>query len=384
MTNQLQTLTRLTLCIALLMMVAGVATAQPSLPLGTYTTTITAADNPPGPAFIGKWELTFTEGNRYRTARSGTVLIIVEGSYTLTSEQITFTDEGGPGSCHLTPGAATGTYRWTLDGNKLTVTTVRDTCFSRNYTLTVHPLLRVGQAATVSAAGFRAPVAAEAIVSAFGAFLATGTAVASTTPLPTSLAGTAVNIKDAAGTERAAPLFFVSPGQVNFQVPPGTTNGAATVTITSGDGSVSTGTVTIAAVAPGLFAANADGQGVAAAVALRVRVDGSSLYEPIARYDATLNPPRFVSVPLDLGPSADTVFLILYGTGIRSRSSLAAVTAGIGGTTAQVDYAGPAPDFVGLDQLNVRLPRSLIGRGEIDIALTVDGVTANAVRVNIK
>ncbi|MGH9842022.1 MAG: hypothetical protein ACREEM_24965, partial [Blastocatellia bacterium] len=197
----------------------------------------------------------------------------------------------------------------------MTLTTVSDNCTGRRIVLSIHPLRRVGQAATVSAASFRAPVAAEAIVSAFGAFLATSTTVASTTPLPTSLAGTAVNIKDAAGTERAAPLFFVSPGQVNFQVPPGATNGAATVTITSGDGSVSTGTVTIAAVAPGLFAANADGQGVAAAVALRARADGSSLYEPIARYDSTLNPPRFVSVPLDLGPTTDTVFLILYGTG---------------------------------------------------------------------
>ncbi len=383
MTNQLQTLIKLTTCTALLMVVVGVATAQPSLPLGTYTTTITAADNPPHPDFLARFELTFSEGNRYHNTRNGT-LFLGEGSYTLTSEQVTFTADGGPSGCHLMPGAAIGTYRWTLDGNKLTLTTVHDHCFGRNYTFTVHPLRRVGQAATVSAASFRAPVAAEAIVSAFGAFLATSTTVAGTTPLPTSLAGTAVNVKDAAGTERAAPLFFVSPGQVNFQVPPGTTNGAATVTITSGDSSRSTGVVTIAAVSPGLVAANADGQGVAAAVALRVRADGSSLYEPIARYDATLNPPRFVSVPLDLGPSADTVFLILYGTGIRSRGSLTAVTASIGGTAAQVDYAGPAPDFVGLDQLNVRLPRSLIGRGEIDIALTVDGVTANTVRVNIK
>lgn len=383
MTKLIQTLIKLTTCTALLMVVVGVATAQPSLPLGTYTTTITAADNPPHPDFIARFELTFSEGNRYRTIRNGT-LLIGEGSYTSTSEQVTFTIDGGPNACLQRPEWRTGTYRWTLDGNKLTLTTVHDHCDGRIYTFTVRPLLRVGQATMVSAASFRAPVAAEAIVSAFGAFLATSTTVASTTPLPTSLAGTRVFIKDAAGTERAAPLFFVSPGQVNFQVPPGTTNGAATVTITSGDGSVSTGTVTIAAVAPGLFAANADGQGVAAAVALRVRADGSSLYEPIARYDATLNPPRFVSVPLDLGPSADTMFLILYGTGIRHRGSLAAVTASIGGTAAQVDYAGPAPDFVGLDQLNVRLPRSLIGRGEIDIALTLDGVTANTVRVNIK
>src|SRR5262245_40388968 len=117
---------------------------------------------------------------------------------------------------------------------------------------------------------------------------------------------------------------------------------------------------------------------------LRIRADGSQSFEPVAQLDTTLNPPRFVSIPLDLGPSADTVFLILYGTGIRNRSSLMAVTAVIGGVNAQADYAGLVPGFVGLDQLNVRLPRSLIGRGEVDVALMVDGQAANVVQVNFK
>jgi uncharacterized protein (TIGR03437 family) len=47
-------------------------------------------------------------------------------------------------------------------------------------------------------------------------------------------------------------------------------------------------------------------------------------------------------------------------------------------------YAGETPGFVGLDQLNVRLSRSLIGRGEVDVVLTVNGRTANIVRVNIR
>jgi uncharacterized protein (TIGR03437 family) len=38
----------------------------------------------------------------------------------------------------------------------------------------------------------------------------------------------------------------------------------------------------------------------------------------------------------------------------------------------------------GLDQVNVAVPRTLIGRGEVDIVLAVDGKAANTVRVNIK
>src|SRR5205823_154648 len=109
---------------------------------------------------------------------------------------------------------------------------------------------------------------------------------------------------------------FVSPTQVNYQIPVETATGAATVTIRSGDGTVSIGVAQIAVVVPGLFAANANGQGVAAAVALRVKADGSQSYEAVAQFDPAQN--KFISRPLDLGPEGDQVFLLLLGTGIRS------------------------------------------------------------------
>jgi uncharacterized protein (TIGR03437 family) len=74
----------------------------------------------------------------------------------------------------------------------------------------------------------------------------------------------------------------------------------------------------------------------------------------------------------------------LFGTGVRFRSALSGVSAKIGGTDVQVLFAGPQGDFIGLDQLNIQLPRSLAGRGEVDLVLTVDGKTSNTVRVNIK
>ncbi len=235
----------------------------------------------------------------------------------------------------------------------------------------------------VSAASFTgARLASESITALFGAGLATTTQAATTLPLPDSIAGTSVKLTDSAGVDRKAPLFFVAPTQINLLVPPGTASGAATATVTSGNGNVFTGAIQIAAVAPGLFSANANGQGVTAAVALRARANGTQSFEPVATFDSTQN--RFVSVPIDVGPETDTVFLLLYGTGVRFRSALSGAGVKIGGVDAQVDYAGAQNDFAGLDQLNVRLPRSLIGRGEVDVALTVDGQMSNTVRINIK
>jgi len=236
-------------------------------------------------------------------------------------------------------------------------------------------------AVSVSAASFsRAGLASEAIASAFGTGLATTTQVATALPLPTDLAGTRVLVRDSAGVERPAPLFFVAPQQINYQIPPGTAAGTATIAIISGDGTVSVGTEQMAPVAPGLFSANADGQGVAAAIAVRVKPDGSQSFEPVFQSDGT----KLITRPIDLGPEGELVVLLLYGTGIRFRSDLSAVKVSLGGTSAEVQYAGAQGGFVGLDQLNVLVPRSLMGRGEIEAALTVDGKAANTVKINIR
>lgn len=251
-----------------------------------------------------------------------------------------------------------------------------------NYTVTATVTGGSAALATVSAASFRATeLAPDSIASAFGQNLATASATAATTPLPTSLAGSTVKVRDSVGTERLAPLFFVSSGQVNFVVPTGTAQGTATITVTNSSGATSAGTITISNVAPGFFSANANGSGVAAAVALRVSANGSQTFEAATRLDTTTN--RYVSVPIDLGVATDQVFAVLFGTGIRNRSSLAAVTAQVGGAAAQVQSAG-ASGQAGVDQINVLLPRSLAGRGEVDVVLTVNGKVANTVRVNIK
>lgn len=240
----------------------------------------------------------------------------------------------------------------------------------------------INRVANVSAASYDSSLlAGESIAVAFGSNLATSTAAA-TGSLPTTLAGTTVKVKDVVGTERAAPLFFVSPTQVNYQIPVGTSPGLALVTIVNSNGQQSQSAVQIASVAPGLFTANANGKGVAAATILRIKADGSQHFESVGAYDPAQN--QFVARPIDLGPATDQVFLLLFGGGIRFRSDVANVKVKIGGVNAAVSFAGSQGSFVGLDQINAQIPRSLIGRGEVDVTLTVDGKVANVVRVAIK
>lgn len=236
--------------------------------------------------------------------------------------------------------------------------------------------------ASVSAASYMGgDLATEEIVAAFGTGLATTTQVATTVPLPLDIGGTTVRIRDSNGVGRLAPLFFVAPTQVNYLVPAGTAQGAATVTITSSDGLVSVGTVNIVAVVPGLFSATSSGQGLAAATVLRIKNDGTQIFEPVGQFDASLG--RFVPIPIDLGPEGEQVFVLLFGTGFRSNSGLP-VSVKIGDANAEVLYAGPQGDFVGLDQANVRIPRSLIGKGDVNVMMTVGNKNANVVTLNIK
>jgi hypothetical protein len=69
--------------------------------------------------------------------------------------------------------------------------------------------------------------------------------------------------------------------------------------------------------------------------------------------------------PIDMGPETDEVYLVLFGTGLRRRSALSTVTARlwlVDGTKVDlpVEYAGPQSEFAGLDQLNLKLPRTIL------------------------
>ncbi|MGH9935872.1 MAG: S8 family serine peptidase [Blastocatellia bacterium] len=226
---------------------------------------------------------------------------------------------------------------------------------------------------SVSSASF-APdqvTAAEAIVAGFGANLAPVTAPAASVPLPTELAGVRVRVTDGANVARSAPLFFVSSGQINYTIPAGVAPGVALIDVLRDGNVVARGALSVNTVWPGLFTANALGNGLGAAVVLRARPDGQRVFEP-------------VSNPIDLSAPGDRVFLILFGTGLRGHSDLSRVQVTLGGAPLTPLYAGAQGDFAGLDQINVELPASLAGRGQLDLLTYVDGWVANTVHFNIK
>jgi len=159
-------------------------------------------------------------------------------------------------------------------------------------------------------------------------------------PLPTSLGGVTLTVKDSSGIERPALLAAVSPDRIDFVVPDGTAPGTATFSIQGAAHTLSAaGNVQL--VAPAL---------------LRAAVDSTD---------------------------PQSIRLRLFGTGIRNRSALDGVSVTVNGVSLQVVYAGPQSSSEWMDRVGVLLPSSLIGSGASNVVLTVDGQTANTLTVNL-
>lgn len=294
----------------------------------------------------------------------------------------TVTDSGGNYSF---TGLPAGNYTLTRERAGADITPT-----SRNFNLTTSQVIDFDgsiKATAVSAASYNGQrIAQGSIVALFGFEMTSQTQVANRQPLPTSLGGVTVVFKNTdSAREYNASLFFVSPNQINLLVPLSLSDGEATFRIFAPGSSIeptTIGSVMVEQVAPGLFSADASGQGLAAAVALRVKADGSQVYEPVVQFDSSQN--KFIAIPIDVGNPAEQVFLLAFGTGISGRLALSNFQARIDGETAEITFVGAQNDFAGLDQVNLRLPLTLTGRGNVDIVLTVDGKAANVVQVNIK
>ena len=210
------------------------------------------------------------------------------------------------------------------------------------------------QVALVNAASYESVVAPGSIGALFGANLTTQIQVAAVLPLPQTMGGVTVKIGG-----RTAPLFFVSPTQVNLQVPSGVAAGTATIEVFSGSSTtpLTTGTVTVAEAAPGVFTINASGRGQTSAL----------------NSDYSLNS-DFETLP-GARPEAAGTFVAIYATGLGNTNPLVAdgqaapngplsvgvgaTSVTVGGQAAPVLFSGLAPGFVGLWQLNVLLPDTL-------------------------
>lgn len=226
---------------------------------------------------------------------------------------------------------------------------------------------------SVSGASYQAVLCPEMITSLFGLNLATQVQGAASLPLPTSLAGTRVFVN---GT--AAPLFYVSPTQVNYMIPAAIApDVSVNIVNVAGNGIVSQQQTRLTSDNPGVFTANASGTGGPAA---QWTMDGVAQFN-VTNPDGSLN-----AIPVG-------AYLILYGTGIRrapdpttdDNNGVAEVMqANFEGIIAPVAYGGLQGTYVGLDQVNLQIPVSLAGRGAMNLVIVVNGKAANTVKVKIQ
>ncbi|MDP9054504.1 MAG: hypothetical protein M3N93_09425 [Acidobacteriota bacterium] len=203
------------------------------------------------------------------------------------------------------------------------------------------------------------------------------TTITPSSPFPTTVAATSVSITDALGVVTAAPLLFVSPTQILFLVPAAVAPGTAQITVTNGTAGQTAANVEISSVAPGLLTLN--GTGLAAAQVVQVAASGAQLAQQI--YSANSSG-AIVPNPIALG-GGNSTYLVLFGTGIAGAGT-ALTSATINGVNAPVIYAGSAGTDTGLDQVNLLIPTTLAGKGNVNVQLTVEGIAANPVQITVQ
>ena len=226
-----------------------------------------------------------------------------------------------------------------------------------------------------SAAGGVAALSPGANASVYGTDLSTGQPSAPQLPWPTSVAGTTVNLVDSTGASTPAPLNYVSATQVNFLIPATVAAGPVTVTVTSGDGTMSSSRATLTSLAPALYTLNASN--LAAAYVDCVAGNTQTIENPFQVSGGAL-----VAQPVNLS-ACDQNILLLYGTGL-DKARAADVQVMFGNTAGTVQYVGPQGTWPGLDQVNVLIPKSLEGAGNVSVVLSVAGMTANTVNFTIQ
>jgi uncharacterized protein (TIGR03437 family) len=207
-------------------------------------------------------------------------------------------------------------------------------------------------------ASFKTVFAQGMIMSVFGGNFAPGTQTASSLPLPALLQGVSASINGV-----LAPLYFVSPGQVNLQIPYGLQNGAATLSLT-GSGGTATFPFIVRANAPGIFAANG------ALVPYSSGKRGDTLLAFITGEGA-------VSPALATGatPSPTTPYTQLP-------APIASVAVTVGGVTAPLAFAGIPSGLAGATQINFVVPPTA-PLGLQPVVVTVGGIASPAVWVTI-
>lgn len=199
------------------------------------------------------------------------------------------------------------------------------------------------------------PVAPGSIAAIFGTDLAASLAQADTIPLSANIGGVSVTMNGI-----PSPLFMVSPGQINIQVPwnviaDGTDSGTATVVVTRGGNPSQPQSVQIAPVSPAIFTFNSGGAGNAVAI----NPDGT-IAAPVNSISG------LVSHPASMG---DALVILATGLGAVSpasdngangmdqiHSTVITPTVLVGGQPAELLFSGLSPSFPGVNQINAVVP----------------------------
>jgi uncharacterized protein (TIGR03437 family) len=219
----------------------------------------------------------------------------------------------------------------------------------------------------------RTPVAPGSIISLFGRNLVSQATGVTGFPLPTSLGGLAMKIGD-----QDAPLFYANNGQVNAQVPVELADKTAASVVLTMNGKVSPPEpLLLSPVQPGIFTYDDGGVPHAAVLDERNALVGKA--NPAVRgtviqvYATGLGPTDPVVKTGEPGPSNPAAVLVA-GTQL---------TATLGGVPAEIQFKGLAPGYVGLYQVNLKVPSGLPS-GDLPLVLTANGLPSKEAMLPVK
>jgi len=240
----------------------------------------------------------------------------------------------------------------------------------------IGPIVNPG--GTVSAAG-NIPAAAASIASVYGITFASSTVHTPGTPLPTTLGGVSVRINGI-----LAPLFDVSPTQINLQIPWEVLGlSQVSITVTSGGITSSPVTINLATYSPALFATNAQGSGQGAILIANT----AFVAAPVGAFTGSrpANRGEFISIYCTgLGPVTNQPATGAVAPSDPPSTTTTLPTAIIGGISATVTFSGLAPGFVSLYQVNLQVPQDAPTGDAVPVVLSIGGAASNTVTIAVQ
>jgi len=208
-----------------------------------------------------------------------------------------------------------------------------------------------------NAGSFKQVYAPGMILSIFGSTLAPGISSASSVPFPLTTEGIAATING-----EAVPLWYVSAGQLNVQIPYEAIPGPTTLTINN-NGVVTSQTFAVAATAPGIFT-NSSGvisNGLPGATRGKI----TTLYLTGA---GAVSP----AIATGAAPAANTAL-----SALPAPTATTTMTVGGAQVATPFEFIGIPSGLVGVTQLNFQVP-SGIPTGNVPVVVTIGGASATA------